>query len=424
MIIKIAEGIYTGAFQDINNSHKHGLSISNVVDVRHIVDKVGNDIAYIIKAINLAKQTLQDQGRVLITCDMGVSRSRVIAIGLLSELGNDVDESISLVLSSANNPEINPDLLFQVRRFYKSKNYEGAKQQCPAATGVIVLGSNGFVGSALMRCLLKKQIDSIALSRVNVDIKEEHVRLITTLDSLNHTTVVFCAHPTLHHTAKSLSDSILLLKNTLEACRLTGKSLIYISSMVVYLGNAHSSDNYIYKADENIPALPFGSYSESKYLCEQLIDAYRINYGLKVIVVRPCGLYGSAMREQWLIPKLIKKALNNEEIVTHKYNNGLPSFELLHVDDFADAIAMLLKDKKCPETINIGSHKLISTFELAALIKSITQSSSHVSLLHISDRTRNLLSIPGYIDRLGWEPKILLKDGLNMCISNFAERCL
>ena len=85
---------------------------------------------------------------------------------------------------------------------------------------------------------------------------------------------------------------------------------------------------------------------------------------------------------------------------------------------------MLLKDKKCPETINIGSHKLISTFELAALIKSITQSSSHISLLDISDSSRNVLSIPGYIDRLGWEPKILLKDGLKMSISKFVEGSL
>ena len=416
MITQITTDIFTGAFEDVSECHKYGLRSCNVVDVRHIVDKAGNDISYIVEAIRLSRGILDEHGRVLITCDMGVSRSRVIAIGLLAELGNDIDDCISLVLSSAKNPEINPDLLLLLRRFYISKKPKSNAQQFSAGTGIVVLGAKGFVGAALMRCLTKKQINSIGLSRSEINIKEESVKLLTILDSLEQPTVILCAHPPSHHTAKALSDSILLLKNTLEACRLTCKRLIYISSMVVYLGNAHSSDCYIYPADENTPAHPFGSYSESKYLCEQLIDIYRHNYGVEIVVVRPCDLYGSDMRPQWLIPKLIRKALNNEDIVTHSYQNGFPSLELLHVDDFCEALTLLMNIKSVPPCLNIGSHNLITTYELAGRIIRLTTSKSSRKTMNILDATYAVVSTPGFIETTGWKPEISLESGVLACL--------
>jgi len=416
MITRITSNIYTGAFKDISECHEYGLSSKNVADVRHIVDKAGNDISYIIECIDIAKNILNHHGQVLITCDMGVSRSRVVAIGLLAELGNSIDEATTVVLRSANNPEINPDLILLLRNYYKSKEQLTGISDSSVDDGAVVLGANGFVGSALIKYLKKKQIDSIGLTRCDINIKEELIKLITILESVKQSNVILCAHPQSHHTAKSQSDSILLLKNTLEACRLTGKNLIYISSMVVYLGHAHAFDDYIYRADESTPAFPYGSYSESKYLCEQLIEVYRRNYGLGVTIVRPCGLYGSEMRPEWLIPKLIHKALNNEEIVTHKYKNGLPLFELLYIDDFADAIGRLLGETSMPHVVNIGSHELTSTRELADLIAHKAQSSSHRKLLHVSDCTRNILTVPGYIDSLGWKPTISLCEGLKVCI--------
>lgn len=424
MITQITTEIFTGAFQDVSECHLYGLRSCHVADVRHIVDKAGNDISYIVEAIRSARSVFNEHGKVLITCDMGVSRSRVIAIGLLAELGDNIDDCITLVLSSAKNPEINPDLLLLLRSLYISEKPKSNVRQCSASTGIVVLGSKGFVGAALMRCLTEKQINFIGLSRHEINIKEESVKLVTILDSLEQPTVILCANPPSHHTATALSDAILLLKNTLEACRLTGKRLIYISSMVVYFGNAHSNDSYIYQADEHTPAYPYGTYSESKYLCEQLIGAYRNNYGVETMVVRPCVLYGSDMRPQWLIPKLIRKALNNENIVTHSYQNGLPLFELIHVDDFCEAVIFLIRDifvngNLCaPLCINIGSHNLISTYDLAGMITELSLSKSSVSTLNILDNTHAIVSTSGYIDNIGWRPITSIESGLTASINH------
>ena len=188
--------------------------------------------------------------------------------------------------------------------------------------------------------------------------------------------------------------------------------------MVVYWGNAHSSSDYIYRGDEQAEVFPFGSYSESKYLCERLVAVYRKNYSLDITVVRPCFLYGLEMKPQWLIPKLIHKALNNEEIVTHKYNNGLPLFELLYIDDFCTALSFLVKSKDSPACVNIGSHNHISTLDLASMIIKLTHSTSRKELLHISDNVYNVVSTAGYIDKIGWKPNVELTDGLQLCIKH------
>ena len=189
MITHIANGIYTGAFKDISGCHVQGLSAKNVADVRHIVDKAGNEISYILEAIDTAKDIFYQHGKVLIACDMGISRSRVVAIGLLAELGNSIEDAISVVLTSANNPEINPDLLLLLRNFYKSKDPQADTENYSADTGAVVLGSNGFVGAALLKCLKEERIDSVGLSRSDVNIKTELVKLITALESLKQPTV-------------------------------------------------------------------------------------------------------------------------------------------------------------------------------------------------------------------------------------------
>ena len=420
MITLIDEGIYTSAFQDIIDCGKYGLSIINVVDVRHIVDRAGNDISYLLESIDKAKAIYREHGNVLIACDMGVSRSRVVAIGLLASLGRNIDEAISLVLTSANNPEINPDLLFLLKNHFSVSNLK-SNLHIEIGDGVIVLGSKGFVGSSLLRYLENKEIPTIGLSSKDIDIKDEFIKLVNILNSISQKYVVLCAHPPSHHTAKALADSVLILKNTLEACRIANKNLIFISSMVTYLGNAHLADKLIYEADEQKNTSPYGTYSESKYLCEKLIDAYRINYGMSVLVIRPCGLYGQTMRPQWLIPKLIDKALRGETIVTHRYRNGLPSFELLYIYDLCSAISTLLRVNSNPRVVNVGSHALITTYELAGMITKLCNSSSEIKLLDISDNVRNIVTVPGYIDEIGWKAEVTLEDGLLSCINHLSK---
>ena len=417
MIKFIDKGIYTAAYQDLIPIDRSEFKIEQIVDVRHLVDKSGNNISYILKCISDAKRVLQSQDKVVIACDMGISRSRVIAIGLLADLGREINDSISHVLSTCGYPEINPDLLFLLKQYYsKEGSYEKEEIE-----DVVVLGSSGFLGSVLTEFLSTQGLKVGGISRNNIDLKRDPIGLITRLQLSTAKKVILCVHPSSHHTSSSLADALHITRHTLEACRISKKELLYISSMAVYFGNAHLERNHQYIANETDHAVPRGAYSEAKYLCERLIDSYQINYGVKSTIIRPCGLYGPSMRPQWLIPKLIHLALSDQAIFTHRYGNGLPTFELLFINDFCEALLVLLLGG-CEQTyINVGCHSLISTSELANLIVRLCNSKSATNLLDISDQVYNIVSSYGTIDKLRWSPKTSIEDGLRLCINSIME---
>lgn len=411
MITKISDGIYTASFSEIADS-KEEFKDDQIVDVRHLVDRSGNDINDLLKAIDDAKTIYQQKGRVVITCDMGISRSRVVAIGLLTKLGMPVDDAIKHVLKTSQNSEINTELLLFLRSYFFKTN---ANNQ--TTKDIIVIGSNGFIGSTLSKYL---DTNSFAVDKINkkdLDVQIDQLGLVMRLQLSTAKTVILCTHPLSYHTVNAMSSSIQMLKNTLEACRLTNKNFIFISSMNIFQGNAFQQSECDFSVSEKLMPIPRGTYSETKYLCEKLCDVYRTNYQMKILIVRPSGLYGIKMRPQWLIPKLISKALQNQILITHKYTNGLPAFELLHINDFCEAIKLILKKEIYEGSINIGTHSLITTLDLAKMISRLCQSKSTTELLEINEPIKNIVTMPGILDQYGWKSKITLEEGLSSYIS-------
>lgn len=412
MITEISKGIYTAAFSEVSSSKDVMFKNMQIVDVRHLVDHFGNDINYLLKAIDDAKTIYHQNGAVVIACDKGISRSRVVAIGLLTSLGMSIDNAIEHVLKVTQNPDINTDLLLLLRTYFLTEKQ--SKNQ--TTKDIVIIGSKGFVGSALSKYLSENSFAIDKISKKDLDVQTEHLKLVTRLGSSNAKTVILCANPASHHSTKAMASSIQMLKNTLEACRLLKKNLIFISGMPVYQGNAFEQNECNFEVSEKLTPIPKGTYSETKYLCEKLCEIYRINYQMKVLTVRPAGLYGPKMRTEWLIPKLISKALKNQELITHRYTNGLPAFELLHIDDFCSAIKFIISNDLDEGPINIGSHRLVTTVDLATIISRLCKSKSITKLLDINESIRNIVTKSGLLDQVGWEPKITLEKGLKSCI--------
>ncbi len=413
MISEISKGIYTAPFSEIFASKDFQFKAEHVIDIRHLVDRSGNDINYLLKAIDDAKTVYQQNGVVVIACDRGISRSRVVAIGLLTKLGMSIDDAIEHVLKVTENPDINAELLLLLRSYFLKE----VQVDSQVEKDFVVIGSDGFVGAALSEYLSENSFAVDKINKKDLDVQKEPLRLVKRLQSSNAKTAILCAHPSAHHTSNAMAASVQMLKNTLEACRLVKKDLIFISSMVVYQGNAFQQGECNFHAPEKLTPIPRGTYSETKYLGEKICDAYRTNYQIKILTVRPAGLYGPRMRPQWLIPKLISKALQNEGLITHRYTNGLPAFELVHIDDFCEAIKLILTKDIHGGPINIGTHNLDTTADLADMISRLCESKSTTELLDISVPIRNVVTTPGVLDQYGWKPRITLEKGLLSCIS-------
>jgi GDP-L-fucose synthase len=101
---------------------------------------------------------------------------------------------------------------------------------------------------------------------------------------------------------------------------------------------------------------------------------------------------------------------------------GTPMREFLHVNDLADACVFLMKHYEESEIINIGVGKDISISELAELIKDIVGFKGSICYdpSKPDGTPRKLLDV-GKLKRLGWQPKISLRQGIEMTYRWYVE---
>jgi len=97
------------------------------------------------------------------------------------------------------------------------------------------------------------------------------------------------------------------------------------------------------------------------------------------------------------------------------WGTGTPRREFLHVEDLADACVFLMDHYEDSEIINIGVGKDISIIELADLIKDIVgfNGTIHYDRSKPDGTPRKLLDV-SKLKALGWQPKISLRQGIEM----------
>ncbi len=411
MITWITEDIATAAYTELDNDV---IAAGLVTDIRELVDKHGNSFDALIAQIEYAHKILQQRGKVYIACDMGVSRSRVIAIGLLTQMGWSFDAALSHVIQVAKKPEINLALLRTLAQHVKSLS---VTLNAADRSKLLLLGGGGFVGGHLCNAL-STHADVQAPSSNQINLTTDAIELSRFVENKSSQIILYAAHPKSHHSTSAFSSSLAMLKNALDVAREHSLIFVYISGMVVFNGNARLAKGGEFVAHEKDQPIPYGTYSESKFFGESLVQLYQQNYGLKTSIIRAPGLYGPRMSGTWLIPKLIKKALEGLPISTHQYLNGLPQFDLLHIRDFCSAVETLLLQDRMPEVVHVGSANLVSTHELAQTIVDLTHSNSAVSFVHIEDQVQNVKAADSEIMRyLGWTPTVTFREGLVELIS-------
>jgi len=107
------------------------------------------------------------------------------------------------------------------------------------------------------------------------------------------------------------------------------------------------------------------------------------------------------------------------------WGTGNPLREFLHVDDLADACIYLMQHYDLSDIINVGSGKEVSIKDLALLIKEVVgYTGSIVHDLEKPDGTPRKVMDSDQVRKLGWSPKISLREGLQKVIKEYSERHL
>ncbi|MBI3306820.1 MAG: SDR family oxidoreductase [Candidatus Omnitrophica bacterium] len=170
------------------------------------------------------------------------------------------------------------------------------------------------------------------------------------------------------------------------------------------------------------PVGPRGVYDEAKRFAEAITMAYFNVHKVNVKIVRIFNTYGPRMRinDGRAIPAFISQALAGESLTV--FGDGSQTRSFCYVDDLVAGIEKLLFSN-LNEPVNIGNPNEMTILEMAQTILRMTGSKSKIDYrpLPQDDPKVRQPDITKAKTKLGWEPKILLEDGLKSTIKYFRE---
>lgn len=272
----------------------------------------------------------------------------------------------------------------------------------------LITGAAGNVGSALTAFLLDKGHEVIALdnlstgSRHKLPFKGEKnftfikadvnkytqlAEIMTSrkIDYVFHYAALVGVKRTLERPIDVLKD-IDGIKNILQLCKNTGvKKVVYSSSSEVY-GEPVS----LPQIENETPLNSKLPYAVVKNLGEAYFRSYHQEFGLEYSIFRFFNTYGPNQSEDFVIPKLLKQALDNQDITI--YGDGSQSRTFCYIDDNIETSYLIFKEEKLSNDVfNIGSDLVYTIKELVDVILKITGSKSkviHLPALSEGDMTR------------------------------------
>ncbi len=120
---------------------------------------------------------------------------------------------------------------------------------------------------------------------------------------------------------------------------------------------------------EMTPYAPNSPYSASKASSDMLVRAYFHTYGMNVTTSNCSNNYGPKQHGEKLIPTIIRKCLNGENIPI--YGDGKNIRDWLYVLDHCKAIDLIYHQGRCGETYNVGGRNERNNLQIVDAICSI-----------------------------------------------------
>ncbi len=309
----------------------------------------------------------------------------------------------------------------------------------------VVTGGAGFIGSNLVKFLLKKNyfvinIDNLSYSAnpynlKNVDknknyrffkqdINNEH-QIFKILTKFKPIGIFNLAAET--HVDRSIDDPKNFIKsNILGVYKLLSTINKYLKKSKKKIKLVHVSTDEVYgdikegiRSNEKFSYNPSSPYSASKASADHLIKSFVRTYKLPAIISNCCNNYGPNQFPEKLIPKLIYNIINNKPLPI--YGKGKNSREWIHVQDHCEALLKIFFKGKIGESYNVGTNQNVRNIDIAKKLLRLTKinfikKGNKVKIKFVKDRPghdyRYALNSKKILKKLKWKSKISLGDGL------------
>ena len=323
---------------------------------------------------------------------------------------------------------------------------------------IIVTGGAGFIGSAVVRLIIKETDDAVCVvDKLTYAGNMENLAEVSSSSRFRFEKADICDReamdrifsdfrPThvMHLAAESHVDrsidgpgefirtNVMGTYTLLEAARKYHRTLPeaekeafrfhQISTDEVY-GDLKGPGDFF---REDTPYAPSSPYSASKASADHLVRAWRRTFGLPTLVTNCSNNYGPYHFPEKLIPLIILHALDGKELPV--YGDGLQIRDWLYVEDHARALYLVATKGVPGETYNIGGHNEKTNIEVVRSICGLLDErrprpdgrSYADQIVHVKDRpghdTRYAID-PSKIGReLGWKPRETFESGIRKTV--------
>jgi len=207
--------------------------------------------------------------------------------------------------------------------------------------------------------------------------------------------------------------------NTLELAKKYGAGYLQASTSECYGDPEVHPQTESYWGHVN-PIGPRSVYDESKRFSEAAVMAYHRYHGVATRMVRIFNTYGPRLQasDGRVISNLMMQALRGEDLTI--YGDGSQTRSFCYVSDLVDGILRLAESKEALP-VNIGNPVEWTILECAKEVLHVTGSKAAITFkaLPQDDPARRRPDISKAKSLLGWEPKIKLREGLQLSLDYF-----
>ena len=306
---------------------------------------------------------------------------------------------------------------------------------------ILVTGGAGFLGSHLCDRLIDQGhevycLDSLFTgSRKNVEelinnplfkfIKHDVSNYIFLPDDVDY--IFHFASPAspidyLEHPIPTLKVGSLGTHNALGLAKDKCAAFLLASTSECYGDPLEHPQKESYWGNVN-PVGPRGCYDEAKRFAEAMTMAYHRFHGLDTKIVRIFNTYGPRMHpnDGRVVSNFIVQALRNQDITI--YGDGSQTRSFQYMDDLIDGMVRLMNnDSGFTGPVNIGNPGEFTILQLATkVLELIPESRSQIVHMPLpsDDPIQRQPDITVAHEKLGWEPKVGLDEGLLKTIDYF-----
>ncbi len=299
---------------------------------------------------------------------------------------------------------------------------------------VLVTGGAGFIGSHLCERLAKEHkvicIDNFItgkkenLEGIDVELIEQDIMEPIELEVDRIFNLASPASPKdyMKYPIETLGVNSAGLKNILDLAVDNKAKVLQASTSEVYGDPEVHPQTEDYWGNVN-PVGPRSCYDEGKRFGEALCNVYSNEFGLEVAIARIFNTYGPRMNldDGRVVPNFITQALRGKRMTV--YGDGKQTRSFCYVGDMVEGLVSLAFSEYS-EVFNIGNPQEFTIIDFAEETRKACGTDSEIKFEELpeDDPKRRKPDIGKIKEKIGWEPKVPLEQGLKETVEWFRSR--